>query len=469
MLPVRQSRIKKAAESEIGSGLVMNRELFEEENLYSTGEFKLCKESRAAISAAIESNQAVGVIAGYYDEDLTIAYVSEFFLHNLGYSYDEFIEAVSGSLKKVFYGEDNKFIQNERFVRVHGESDAQMLNKEGVPVNIRAYKTDSFDKEGIPLWILSAHIDDTQKNLKLANQVIRSGFWSVKCDQDGNPTEAFFSHEFRTMLGYHDVLDFPNRLETWKTKVHPDDIERVVRTFYEALSDQTNETKFDVEYRICLADGSCQWFKDRGEVSRRTDGTAFCVAGVFVNIDKEKKEKQYIQRVEAFYRTFAKANLCEYYVDLKENRFDSLKVEKKFAGLFEGSSTWDEMTGRFVDAYVVHEDREKMRHFYDRAYVAGSLAEGRGEINQECRIVVKGELRWVRNVIIRYTEGDTVRYALSFVRDITDAKREQISFKELIEQNRIKDQLIRGIVNLVDRYAACDLEQDSYYSSYRNL
>lgn len=37
------------------------------------------------MSTAIESNQAVGVIAGYYDEDLTIAYVREFFLHNLGY------------------------------------------------------------------------------------------------------------------------------------------------------------------------------------------------------------------------------------------------------------------------------------------------------------------------------------------------------------------------------------------------
>lgn len=57
------------------------------------------------------------------------------------------MEAVSGSLKKVFYGENNKFIQNERFVKIHGSGDAQMLNKEGAPVNIRAYKTDSFDKE----------------------------------------------------------------------------------------------------------------------------------------------------------------------------------------------------------------------------------------------------------------------------------------------------------------------------------
>lgn len=43
----------------------------------------------------------LGFIAGYYDENLTIAYISEFFLHNLGYSYEEFMNRTSGSLKNV--------------------------------------------------------------------------------------------------------------------------------------------------------------------------------------------------------------------------------------------------------------------------------------------------------------------------------------------------------------------------------
>lgn len=170
----------------------MNTELFKGEKLYSSGDFKLCRESYAAISIALEDNQAVGIIAGYYDEDLTIAYVSEFFLHNLGYGYEEFMEVVSGSLKNVFCGENDDFIQNERLVKIHGSEDVKMLNKEGAPVKIRAYKTDSFDNEGTPLWILSAHIDEMQENMQLVNQVISSGFWSVKCDQHGKPTDVFF-------------------------------------------------------------------------------------------------------------------------------------------------------------------------------------------------------------------------------------------------------------------------------------
>ena len=70
---------------------MINKALFEEENLYIVGESHLCEETYAAIRKTIENNQAVGVLAGYYDRDLTIAYISEFFLHNLGYTYEEFI------------------------------------------------------------------------------------------------------------------------------------------------------------------------------------------------------------------------------------------------------------------------------------------------------------------------------------------------------------------------------------------
>lgn len=307
---------------------MINKALFEEENLYIVGESHLCEETYAAIRKNIENNQAVGVLAGYYDRDLTIAYISEFFLHNLGYTYEEFMEKFSGSLKNVFCGQNCTFAKIERFKKIHGVGEAQMLNKEGAPVNVRVYKKDTIDSEGNALWILSTHIDEMQENLELVNQVLSSGFWSVECAQSGNPESVFFSHEFRKMLGYHDTLDFPNNLETWERGIHPRDLEEVSRTFQEAFQDKTNEKKYDVEYRMRMADGTYQWFKDKGEVSRRADGTAFRMAGIFINIDAEKRARQYTQRVDAFHRAYTTANLCEYYVDLQENSFNSLKVEE---------------------------------------------------------------------------------------------------------------------------------------------
>lgn len=334
---------------------MINKALFEEENLYIVGESHLCEETYAAIWKTIENNQAVGVLAGYYDRDLTIAYISEFFLHNLGYTYEEFMEKFSGSLKNVFCGQNCTFAKIERFKKIHGVGEAQMLNKEGAPVNVRVYKKDTIDSEGNALWILSTHIDEMQENLELVNQVLSSGFWSVECAQSGNPESVFFSHEFRKMLGYHDTLDFPNNLETWERGIHPRDLEEVSRTFQEAFQDKTNEKKYDVEYRMRMADGTYQWFKDKGEVSRRADGTAFRMAGIFINIDAEKRARQYTQRVDAFHRAYTTANLCEYYVDLQENSFNSLKVEETLSGLFEESSTWDELID--LPVLVVDDDQ----------------------------------------------------------------------------------------------------------------
>lgn len=334
---------------------MINKALFEEENLYIVGESHLCEETYAAIRKTIENNQEVGVLAGYYDRDLTIAYISEFFLHNLGYTYEEFMEKFSGSLKNVFCGQNCTFAKIERFKKIHGVGEAQMLNKEGAPVNVRVYKKDTIDSEGNALWILSTHIDEMQENLELVNQVLSSGFWSVECAQSGNPESVFFSHEFRKMLGYHDTLDFPNNLETWERGIHPRDLEEVSRTFQEAFQDKTNEKKYDVEYRMRMADGTYQWFKDKGEVSRRADGTAFRMAGIFINIDAEKRARQYTQRVDAFYRAYTTANLCEYYVDLQENSFNSLKVEETLSGLFEESSTWDELID--LPVLVVDDDQ----------------------------------------------------------------------------------------------------------------
>ena len=334
---------------------MINKALFEEENLYIVGESHLCEETYAAIRKTIENNQAVGVLAGYYDRDLTIAYISEFFLHNLGYTYEEFMEKFSGSLKNVFCGQNCTFAKIERFKKIHGVGEAQMLNKEGAPVNVRVYKKDTIDSEGNALWILSTHIDEMQENLELVNQVLSSGFWSVECAQSGNPESVFFSHEFRKMLGYHDTLDFPNNLETWERGIHPRDLEEVSRTFQEAFQDKTNEKKYDVEYRMRMADGTYQWFKDKGEVSRRADGIAFRMAGIFINIDAEKRARQYTQRVDAFYRAYTTANLCEYYVDLQENSFNSLKVEETLSGLFEESSTRDELID--LPVLVVDDDQ----------------------------------------------------------------------------------------------------------------
>lgn len=82
---------------------------------------------------------------------------------------------------------------------------------------------------------------------------------------------------------------------------------------------------------------------------------------------------------------------------------------------------------------------------------------------------MNGNMRWIRNVIIRDSAGDTPRYALGFVSDVTEVKRKEENLKEITNQNRIMNQLIKGTVKLVDCYVACDLERDIYHFYSQNM
>ena len=59
-----------------------------------------------------------------------------------------------------------------------------------------------------------------------------------------------------------------------------------------------------------------------------------------------------------FHRAYTEGNICEYYVNLKDNSFESLKVEDSLLEIFEKSHTWDELIQAYLDNYVVDEDKE---------------------------------------------------------------------------------------------------------------
>lgn len=245
------------------------------------------------------------------------------------------MEATSGSILNLFYGENKSFLKKDRFCNIKGEGEGLMLTKDKVPVYTHMFKTDSVDSEGRKFWILSAQLDWTQQNIQLVNNLLQSGFWYFDCNGNGEITNINYSHEFRHMLGYQDILDFPNTVEAWKDLVHPDDLKKVMNQMCKTLADKTNQTKYDVEYRMKAKDNKYHWFKASAEVTRGLDGIARHVVGIFVNIDKNKAEQRRKQRTSAFHRVYSEANLCEYYVDLLDNTFDSLKTDDSLLQIFK--------------------------------------------------------------------------------------------------------------------------------------
>lgn len=169
-------------------------------------------------------------------------------------------------------------------------------------------------------------------------------------------------------------------------------------------------------------------------------------------------------REAVFHRAFTDMNLCEYYVDLQENTFESMKVKGSLQEISNKSRTWDELIQMFLDNHVCPESKEAVAQIYNREYIMKELRKITGELSQECKAVFDGELRIIRNVVM---EGDTdengeVRHAMIFLRDVTDSKNTEKECRAMLKQNIAMDQLIQGVTRIVERFAVCDLDSGIY-------
>ena len=127
---------------------------------------------------------------------------------------------------------------------------------------------------------------------ELMMEAAKIGLWDmdVVAHDPVNPNNEFqWSQEFRTMLGFRDENDFPNILNSWASRLHPEDAPRTVEAFLGHLNDRTGRTPYNIEYRLQLKDGSYRWFVATGATRRDSNGVALRVAGGLREIHRERQ------------------------------------------------------------------------------------------------------------------------------------------------------------------------------------
>lgn len=117
------------------------------------------------------------------------------------------------------------------------------------------------------------------------------GLWdmTVEAGDPVNPSNEFWwSQEFRHMLGYNDENDFPNILDSWASRLHPDESDGVVQAFVAHLTDHSGRTPYDIEYRLQLKSGEWRWFRATGATLRDSAGVPLRVAGALHDIHETR-------------------------------------------------------------------------------------------------------------------------------------------------------------------------------------
>jgi PAS domain S-box-containing protein len=161
------------------------------------------------------------------------------------------------------------------------------------------------DSKGVPLRVAGSlrdihnqrerdhELEKTLTRFELAREMLSDGLWDMEVIA-GDPVNArnpfWWSPQFRRLLGFETVEEFPDVLDSWASRLHPEDKDRSIQAFSAHLTDRTGRTPFDIDYRLKLKNGNYRWFRARGQTKRHPDGTPIRVVGALVDIHAQYQE-----------------------------------------------------------------------------------------------------------------------------------------------------------------------------------
>ncbi|MCL2052684.1 MAG: response regulator [Lachnospiraceae bacterium] len=135
---------------------------------------------------------------------------------------------------------------------------------------------------------------------KMTGNALNIALWDMDIivSDPVNPENIFtWSKEFRNILGFTDENDFPNLLQSWSERIHPDDRERALEAFKAHMVDETGQTPYNLEYRLMLRNGTYRYFHAFGDTLRDSSGAPLKAVGAIMDINERVQNIANIQRL----------------------------------------------------------------------------------------------------------------------------------------------------------------------------
>jgi len=172
----------------------------------------------------------------------------------------------------------------------------------------------------------------SEERLELVIRGSSDGFWDgqpIKGQHWASPkTRLWYSPRFKEMLGYTDH-EFPDVLNSWATKLHPDDRERV---FSALAAHVDHRAPYDIEYRLLTKHDGYHWFRARGQAVWDDGGTMVRMAGSLQSIMDRRRQEEAIRRSDQLLRHLADNTTAVIYVKDTDGRY--LLSNRRFEHLF---------------------------------------------------------------------------------------------------------------------------------------
>jgi PAS domain S-box-containing protein len=172
----------------------------------------------------------------------------------------------------------------------------------------------------------------SQERLDMVIQGSNDGFWDglvLPNEHWSSPrTPIWWSPRVKTMLGYTDE-EFPDVLESWTSRLHPDDRERV----FAALNAHfERRVPYDEEYRLLAKSGDYHWVRARGQAIWDAEGRVTRMTGSLQSIMDRKRAEEALNRSQQLLQEMADSTTAVIYVKEANGRY--LLVNRRFEEIF---------------------------------------------------------------------------------------------------------------------------------------
>lgn len=271
-------------------------------------------------------------------------------------------------------------------------------------------------------------------NISMINKIISSGLWNMDIGENNEVLASYWSDDFRKMIGYNDVNDFPNRLESWSDLLHPEDKDRTINSFVQTLADKSGRTVYDLEYRLKTKDRGYRWYRAAGNVHRNENGDATQFIGIFIDVNDEHYNKASLNQLLNRYSAIDNVtNEGSFYIELNGKNIYASENEVWFSEQFRkqlGFFSEDEFPNS-IDTWISRIHDEDARSFTNM--LSSVVNSGSGLFETEYRIQHKnGQYIWIRANICANSDNKTgVSFVTGVMSDITELNKT----KELVKQN----------------------------------
>jgi PAS domain S-box-containing protein len=225
---------------------------------------------------------------------------------------------------------------------------------------------------------LALELDESRSRLELALQGANSGWF----EWDVRERKSVWSPELEMMYGMAPG-SYTGRHEEWRSRVHPEDVERAERDIEASLE----SGEFASEWRVVLPNGTVRHVFGQGRVWMDAEGRPLRMAGINMDVTAQREAEARVRAAETRLEiALEAARMGRWHLDLRTGRM-------------EASATCRANFGRLTHETLSYEDVVAAVHPEDRASMQESVRralEEKSDYAAEYRVIwPDGTERWI--------------------------------------------------------------------------